>query len=212
MNGFLHSDPHSANAFVRPVIVRGREVPQLVLLDHGLYRELDQSFRYNYAHLVRAMLLKDKKEAEVYARALGAGDDFRLFEMLIEFLARSSKLAEEKISPAERDRLRREWADADERVSKMLKNLDRQVLLVLRTSTILRGINLELGGGVSNYFIQARAAVRSLHDKGLMGWLATEYELLKIRLSIVLLRIKLWWRSLGHKSVEAPVQLVMSKT
>ena len=74
VHGFLHSDPHSANAFVRPVKINGKVEPQLVLLDHGLYRTLDENFRHNYSHLWRALVLRDSSGIEQYARELGAGD------------------------------------------------------------------------------------------------------------------------------------------
>ncbi len=56
-HGFVHCDPHEANLLVRqhPNQTAGR--PQLVLLDHGLYRELDDGFRRNYCRLWRYFIL-----------------------------------------------------------------------------------------------------------------------------------------------------------
>jgi aarF domain-containing kinase len=42
--GFVHADTHSGNLMVRKV--RGKD--QLVLLDHGLYQELDQELIRSY--------------------------------------------------------------------------------------------------------------------------------------------------------------------
>ena len=56
-HGFVHCDPHAANVLVRPARGgrgRARAAPTLVLLDHGLYRELDEPFRLEYARLWRA--------------------------------------------------------------------------------------------------------------------------------------------------------------
>ena len=36
-----------------------RNQPQLVLLDHGLYRELDDTFRLEYCRLWRSLVLGD---------------------------------------------------------------------------------------------------------------------------------------------------------
>lgn len=41
-HGFVHCDPHPGNVLVR--VANG--APQIVLLDHGLYRELDDEFRF----------------------------------------------------------------------------------------------------------------------------------------------------------------------
>ena len=51
--GFVHSDPHPGNIYVRKEKVGGKDITRLVLLDHGLYREYDDHFRYNYCNLWR---------------------------------------------------------------------------------------------------------------------------------------------------------------
>lgn len=48
--GFVHCDPHPGNVLVRPRPDRPSE-PQLVLLDHGLYRELPRHFVLLYAQV-----------------------------------------------------------------------------------------------------------------------------------------------------------------
>jgi aarF domain-containing kinase len=58
--GFVHSDPHHGNLFIRKEIVNGEISTRLVLLDHGLYRELDKTFRFNYALLWRGVLIQNK--------------------------------------------------------------------------------------------------------------------------------------------------------
>ncbi len=84
VGGFLHADPHPGNVFVRPITLHGRRVPQyvslqllacvlsravfvafadwalrIVLLDHGLYRQLSPEFCYNYSHLWKALVVRD---------------------------------------------------------------------------------------------------------------------------------------------------------
>lgn len=53
--GFVHSDPHPGNIFVRKEKVKGKDVIKIVLLDHGLYREYDDNFRYSYCNLWRCL-------------------------------------------------------------------------------------------------------------------------------------------------------------
>jgi hypothetical protein len=43
--GWVHADPHAANMLVRKAPPGSNATWQLVLLDHGLYRELDNTFR-----------------------------------------------------------------------------------------------------------------------------------------------------------------------
>jgi aarF domain-containing kinase len=58
--GFVHSDPHPGNLFIRKEKVDGKEMTRLVLLDHGLYRDFDDDFRFNYACLWRGIITQNK--------------------------------------------------------------------------------------------------------------------------------------------------------
>jgi aarF domain-containing kinase len=69
--GFVHSDPHPGNLFVRKENVKGKEMTKLVLLDHGLYRDLDNSFRYNYCLLWRGLITQNKDMLRESCNALG---------------------------------------------------------------------------------------------------------------------------------------------
>jgi aarF domain-containing kinase len=57
--GFVHADPHPGNLFIRKELVNGRNITRLILLDHGLYRELDKEFVYNYALLWRGVFMQN---------------------------------------------------------------------------------------------------------------------------------------------------------
>jgi predicted unusual protein kinase regulating ubiquinone biosynthesis (AarF/ABC1/UbiB family) len=64
LHGMFHADPHPGNLFVRPG-------PQLVMLDFGLCRKLDDQFRLGYAKLVNAMLTANAPEMVQAFRDLG---------------------------------------------------------------------------------------------------------------------------------------------
>jgi predicted unusual protein kinase regulating ubiquinone biosynthesis (AarF/ABC1/UbiB family) len=49
--------------------------PQLVLLDHGLYRHIDDGFRLQYAGLWHALVFADVDGIAKHARAMGAGGE-----------------------------------------------------------------------------------------------------------------------------------------
>ena len=53
----------------------GRRKPQLILLDHGLYKELDFQTRTNYASLWKALVFADANAIKEYSTKLGAGED-----------------------------------------------------------------------------------------------------------------------------------------
>ena len=82
--GDVHCDPHAANLLVRaapgaPRGARGSGAWQLVLLDHGLYRQLDDGLRLEYAGLWRSLIHADEAGIRRHCAALNAGDAVPLF-------------------------------------------------------------------------------------------------------------------------------------
>lgn len=70
LSGFVHSDPHPANVMVRKHPNK-RGKPQLVLVDHGLYKEIDNGFRILYAQLYKSLLLADVPAIQATCEKLG---------------------------------------------------------------------------------------------------------------------------------------------
>lgn len=80
VHGFVHCDPHEANLLVRKRPNSGTSWfnpprPQLVLLDHGLYRELDDSFRRAYCRLWAAILAGDAESIGRWCGEMGTAGD-----------------------------------------------------------------------------------------------------------------------------------------
>lgn len=59
--GFVHSDPHVGNLFIRKEKnKKGKLITKLVLLDHGLYRELNDEFVSAYSQLWRGIFIQNE--------------------------------------------------------------------------------------------------------------------------------------------------------
>lgn len=67
LEGFVHCDPHPSNALIR----KQNGKPFLVLLDHGLYKQLDDDFRIQYARLWRSLMMADVKGIQESCKELG---------------------------------------------------------------------------------------------------------------------------------------------
>lgn len=70
--GWVHCDPHPGNIIVRPH-PSNPKYAQLVLLDHGLYVRVKESFRREYATLWRGLLAADWDAIERVATLWGIG-------------------------------------------------------------------------------------------------------------------------------------------
>lgn len=82
LHGFVHCDPHPGNIFVQhePKSANGFKI---ILLDHGLYRELPDNFRLTYAKLWKALIDGDEGSIRVNAEKLGGGDAYKLFSTVL---------------------------------------------------------------------------------------------------------------------------------
>ncbi len=69
--GFVHSDPHQGNLFIRKEMVNGKYMTRLVLLDHGLYSELDKDFIKNYALIWRGIIMQNAESIKKGCTGLG---------------------------------------------------------------------------------------------------------------------------------------------
>lgn len=82
MHGFFHADPHGGNVLIRPAL-KGSRSPynfEVVLLDHGLYFDISQELRTNYARFWLALLSKSTPQVQQqrrhYAKLIAnIGDD-----------------------------------------------------------------------------------------------------------------------------------------
>ena len=70
MHGRVHCDPHAANMLIRRGPTRGK--PQLVLLDHGLYRSIPADLRLSYCKLWRAIITGDEYGIKKHSSRMNA--------------------------------------------------------------------------------------------------------------------------------------------
>ncbi|KAI0737629.1 ABC1-domain-containing protein [Daedaleopsis nitida] len=91
INGWFHADPHPGNLLIRPAPL-GSKSPynfEIVLLDHGLYFDLDTTLRINYSKWWLALIAPASKqtleERKKYAKLVGNIDEdlYPVFEAAI---------------------------------------------------------------------------------------------------------------------------------
>jgi aarF domain-containing kinase len=89
-SGFVHCDPHPGNLLVRQHPSNPSH-PQILLLDHGLYRQLDDSFRKTFCQLWKALLVRDKALLEKVGEALQIGPYTKLLPLIFTYRTMDSR-------------------------------------------------------------------------------------------------------------------------
>src|SRR5690242_20063153 len=76
------TDPHPGNVFVRPHPTHPRRGAQVVLLDHGLYKELPETLRLQFCRLYKALVLHQLDEIEKASLDMGI-KNWRMLAMMV---------------------------------------------------------------------------------------------------------------------------------
>ncbi|XP_005187378.1 aarF domain-containing kinase 1 isoform X2 [Musca domestica] len=162
--GFVHSDPHPGNILVRKQ--PGKDV-EIILLDHGLYANLTDKFRYDYSKLWLSILSVDRVGMRKYSQNLGIkGDLYGLFACMVtgrpwETLAKGVNKV--KYSKEEKDTLQQNTSLVLPHISDVLEQVDRQMLLILKTNDLIRGIEstLHTQNRMTSFWVMSKCCLRS---------------------------------------------------
>lgn len=81
VHGFVHGDPHAGNVHVRAHPVT--KDAQIVILDHGLYHEIDDKLRSDFCELVHSCILMRRSRIRTLGEQF-AGPLHRYFPLVSE--------------------------------------------------------------------------------------------------------------------------------
>ncbi|CAK9317890.1 unnamed protein product [Citrullus colocynthis] len=144
VHGFLHGDPHPGNILVSVDNLNGFT---LVLLDHGIYKRLDEEFRLNYCQLWKAMITLDTNKILQLGEWFGVPKYSKYFPLI--FTGRSfdsTSALGMGMSNEEKRNLKQELKLLKmEDISSFMESLPSDFLTVLRTDGLLRSITRKLG-------------------------------------------------------------------
>eukprot|EP00301_Raphidiophrys_heterophryoidea_P027422 c964_g1_i1.p1 GENE.c964_g1_i1~~c964_g1_i1.p1 ORF type:complete len:542 (+),score=108.67 c964_g1_i1:2-1627(+) len=180
-HGFVHCDPHPGNVLVRPH-PRHRSHPQLVILDHGLYRQLPHDIRILYCQLWKAVITANTKEIENASNAMGItspwmkqryteGDfTYRLIASMLmahpwDVIADSGTSVKrfQDFADSSRGSLHANVGEYLRGIVDVLETCPRPVLLMLKTNDCLRSVSFDLGvSTLDTCLLTARACIQAL--------------------------------------------------
>ncbi|XP_076449179.1 putative aarF domain-containing protein kinase 5 [Babylonia areolata] len=171
LSGFVHADPHPGNVFIR----RGADGrAQLVLLDHGLYERLKPGERRSLCQLYKAIIMLQEDKMQLFSRDLGV-HDFQLFcEILVQRPIRRQRMHLPSRMTAEDLRHMRVMAQQHfDQIMRVLQDMPRCLLLVIRNLNTIRAITREHGHTVDRYGIMAHSAITGVYintqSRGIVG-------------------------------------------
>ncbi|POO03327.1 Serine/threonine protein kinase [Trema orientale] len=199
VHGFVHGDPHPGNILVCP---EGRHGFSVVLLDHGIYRQLDEGFRLQYCELWKAMIVLDSNKIQLLGEQFGVAKYFRYFPVIFTGRTIDSKRAlGGRMSDREKSNLKKELKSLRmEDISSFMESLPPDFLRILRIDGLLRSIMNKLGASQRvRLLAYAKFALRGLSPglncesdfsvKVMLSRLKTNISYLQLRLALEVLEL-----------------------
>ncbi|KAI9813878.1 MAG: hypothetical protein M1826_002365 [Phylliscum demangeonii] len=214
----LHCDPHGGNIAVRKNTTRRSPNFDVILYDHGLYRDIPMDLRRSYAKLWLAVIDADEAKMRQYAYEVAGvtHDQFPLFASVIT--GRDYKVVTKSIVVPRTEGEKEDMSQAlgDEglltQLVQLLGQVPRIILLILKTNDLTRSLDENLHtrfGPVRTFLILARYCVRTVYEEqmeiiGLHGGLLRPSNMVRllrawlsyarIELKLTLYELTLSWR------------------
>ena len=153
-HGHVHCDAHPGNILVRPHPSDPRR-PQIVLLDHGFYCDLSDSFRLDFCRLWYSLVTMDYASVKTISAALGIGEYFRYLPLL--FTYRTISATKPLGAPVAKDEvafLRGRDEVNFEKISFLLQRLPSQVIFIFKAMHIVGLHNARAGGNTRDRLLR----------------------------------------------------------
>ncbi|XP_017876402.1 uncharacterized aarF domain-containing protein kinase 1 [Ceratina calcarata] len=197
--GFVHSDPHPGNVLVK----KNNKEAEIILLDHGLYANLSNEFRWEYSKLWLAIFDGDKSAMQKHCANLGVADMYGLLACMVSGRSWNTIMAgvqKTKYGTQEKEEFQKEIPNLLPQISNVLDKVNRQMLLILKTNDLMRCIeySLKTESRMSGIMEMSKCCIHSVYDEKLK-FSTSMWE--KCRLSVskqwALFKLSLYYIYLG---------------
>ncbi|KAL5342522.1 ABC1 family-domain-containing protein [Aspergillus crustosus] len=175
-NAPLHCDPHGGNIAIRKNPSRSRHNFDIILYDHGLYRDIPRDIRRNYAKLWLSVIEADEARMREYSRKVAGVTDeqFPLFASAItgrDYTVLAKKSVASSRTVAEKESITGALGEGMlQQLVELLGQVPRIMLLILKTNDLTRSLDENLQtrqGPVRTFLILARYATRTVFQEEL---------------------------------------------
>ncbi|CAK9441766.1 uncharacterized protein LODBEIA_P56340 [Lodderomyces beijingensis] len=174
----LHCDPHGGNLAIRSVPKKDGYNFEIILYDHGLYRDIPLQMKRDYSHFWLAVLDNNIPEMKKYAKILAGIEGEQKFKIFISAITGrapdailNSKNVKKKRSLEEVDQIQHELNDNHgvlEDLMDILSSVPRMILLILKTNDLTRNLDESLGaefGPERTFLILANYCAKTVYDE-----------------------------------------------
>ncbi|KAI0595410.1 ABC1 family-domain-containing protein [Biscogniauxia sp. FL1348] len=171
-NAPLHCDPHGGNIAIRKTAKRrkGGANFEIIMYDHGLYRDIPEDLQRSYAKMWLAVIDGDMKAMKRYAREVAGitEEQFPLFASAIT--GRDYTVVSSSILKSRSDEEKKSMGSALQEgllsdLVTMLGQVPRIILLILKTNDLTRSLDENLHtrqGPMRSFMILARYCARTV--------------------------------------------------
>ncbi|KAK2003305.1 ABC1 family protein [Colletotrichum falcatum] len=177
----LHCDPHGGNLAIRKNEsrrgLRGGHNFDIILYDHGLYRDIPRDLQRSYAKMWLAVIEGDMKRMRKYAKEVANINDeqFPLFASAITGRDWSVLNSEGSVLQTRTAGEKKEMGDALQEglivdLVQLLGQVPRIILLILKTNDLTRSLDENLHtrqGPILSFMILARYCTRTVFEEQL---------------------------------------------
>lgn len=190
LHGFVHCDPHPGNIFVRKDETKENGY-SIILLDHGLYKELPKSFRLSYAHIWKALIDGNESKIKRYSMELGGGEAYKLFSAVLTHRSWDSMVGardwDRPRNPVDVMKFRDKASEYLPQLAELLSKLPRPLLLLLKTNDLLRSIDRAIqkedpGSPSETFLVMGKYCVEALNEE---RWNSSNGSIITISLALI---------------------------
>ena len=164
IHGFIHCDPHPGNIYVRPVRRWFRTRAQIIILDHGLYKELSKEKLKTYRSMWMNIIMQDEEGMKRSAEEMGVKSMYPLlagmmvgrpWDDIMDTTVGLERLRNARGFENEKEALKIHAKTWFHEINQVLAKMDNEFILVFKTFEWLRSIDADLGADVNTIQIIA---------------------------------------------------------
>lgn len=175
----LHCDPHGGNLAIRSVPHSGGNEHnfEIILYDHGLYRQIPLQMKRDYAHFWLSILDNNKEDMKYYmGKVTGIKDEKKFIIFMSAITGRDAQTAlnydiKKARSKDEVSKIQSQFENNSgllEDLMEMLAEMPRIVLMILKTNDLTRNLDESLENALGQertFLIMANYCAKVVYDE-----------------------------------------------